>query len=137
MRKFFDITLSSVTVCLIMIAVIMVFSYSPNRVKGQGLFLGPNVYSITAGASATMAAVPANPSRRAFTICNGHATQTATFTVGTALTPVSLTTGLVLATGNVVASCYTTPSSITSGVGAQINVIASGASTPVTVLEFQ
>lgn len=98
--------------------------------------LGPNVTALTIGGTATMAAIGANPTRRAVTICNGHATQTATFTFGTAVTPVSLTTGQVLATGNVATSCFTTPGAIQSGVGAQINLIASGASTPVTVFEY-
>lgn len=100
-------------------------------------FLGPTTTTVTAGASATMAALGANPSRKAVTICNGHATQTATFTTGT-VTPVSLTTGVVLQTGNVATSCFTIGAltGTTPNVGAQINVIASGAATPITFIEY-
>jgi hypothetical protein len=103
----------------------------------QPTVLGPFMTTATVGASATLGAVPANPSRRAMTICNGHATQTVTFTFGT-LTPVSLTTGQVLPAGNVVASCFTVPpiASVSGGIGAQLNLIASGAATPVTVFEY-
>ena len=106
--------------------------------NAQSTVLGPNVTTVLAGASATLAALPANPTRRAVTICNGHATQTVTFTTG-AVTPVSLTTGFVLLAGNVAASCFTMGqigSSTSGGVGAQINVIASGASTNVTFFEY-
>ena len=98
------------------------------------------VSRVTAGAAATMAALPSNPTRKAVIICNGSATATVTFTTGLTPTPVSLTTGVVLQTGNVAASCFTigNPSGGTAGagIGAQINVIASAASTPVTFLEF-
>jgi hypothetical protein len=109
--------------------------YLENPVGAQITNLGPSMTTVTAGASATLAALPANPSRHALTICNGHASQSVTFTFG-ALTPVSLTTGMVLPGNNVVASCFTTPGSISAGIGAQVNVIASGASTPVTFFEY-
>ena len=100
--------------------------------------LGPGMTTGTAGVAATMAFLGSNPSRKALTICNGSATATVTFTTGT-VTPVSLTTGFVLLTGNVAASCFTmgqigNPSS--GGVGAQINVIASTAGVPVTIFEY-
>jgi hypothetical protein len=87
-----------------------------------------------------MNALAANPARKGLTICNGHASNTATFTMGT-LSPVSLTTGIVLAAGNTATSCFTVASpsgggTQGGGVGAQVNVIASGASTPVTFIEY-
>jgi hypothetical protein len=101
--------------------------------------LGPNVTTVSVAASAILAALPANPSRRAVTICNGSATLFITFTTGT-VTPVSLTTGFVLQTGNVAASCFTMGvGGVGSGggVGAQINVIGSGAGpTNVTFFEY-
>ena len=86
-----------------------------------------------------MAALAANPTRRAVIICNEHATNTVTFTIGTVLTPVSLTTGRVLAAGNLATSCFTIGSAANQGssnVGGQINVIASSTSTPVTFIEY-
>jgi hypothetical protein len=100
--------------------------------------LGPSTTTVTAtSVAATMAALGSNPSRKQVIICNGSATATATFTTGT-LTPVNLTTGVVLQTGNVASSCFTlgTGGSGGPGVGAQINVIASTAGTPITFLEF-
>jgi hypothetical protein len=107
---------------------------------GGTTVLGPVTTTVSVTASATLAALPANPSRRAVTICNGSATLFITFTTGS-VTPVSLTTGVVLQTGNVVASCFTigTPGGGLGGaaVGNQINVIGSGAGpTNVTFLEY-
>jgi hypothetical protein len=101
-------------------------------------FLGPFQSQASITNTATLAAFPANPSRRAFTICNGSSTVTITITFGTTLTPVSLTTGLVLLTNSGAnINCYTSPGSITSGVGAQINAIGSGAGPSiVTLLEY-
>lgn len=99
--------------------------------------LGPNTTTVTASGTATLAALASNPSRKMVIICNGSATATATITTGT-VTPVSLTTGVVLQTGNVSSSCITlgTGGKDGPGVGAQINVIASASSTPITFLEF-
>jgi hypothetical protein len=109
-----------------------------NAQGGGTTVLGPVTTTVTATASATLAALPSNPSRRAVTICNGSATLLVTFTTGS-VTPVSLTTGFVLQTGNVVASCFTigTPGTGLGGasVGNQINVISTG-SAPVTFLEY-
>ncbi len=107
--------------------------------SAQAQVLGPSVTTVSVGASAIIGALPSNPSRKAVTICNGSATLIVTFTTGT-VTPVSLTTGFVLQTGNVVASCFTMGSpgqSTPGGVGAQINVIANGAGpTNVTFFEY-
>jgi hypothetical protein len=104
--------------------------------------LGPNMTSITTNSNGQMAALPANPGRVGVTICNEHATNTVTFTTGL-LSPVGVTTGRVLAAGNLVTSCFTIgstqgPTAQTGGkdVGAQINILASGASTPVTFIEY-
>ena len=103
--------------------------------------LGPSMTTITGTGVAQMAALAANPGRRGLTICNEHATNTVTFTLGTTPTPVSLTTGRVLAAGNLVTSCWTIGS--TTGVpnagvnvGAQVNVISSTISTPITFIEY-
>lgn len=106
-------------------------------VLAQTTVLGPSMTTVSVGVNGTMAALAANPSRRAVTVCNGHATQIATISTGS-LSPVSLTTGIVLQTGNVASSCFTfgSPTGPSGGVGAQINVIANGASTPVTFVEY-
>lgn len=103
----------------------------------QSTVLSPVTTTVTASGTATLAALPSNPSRRQVIICNNSATATATITTGS-VTPVSLTTGFVLQTGNVAASCITLGSGASPGlsVGNQINVIASASSTPVTFIEF-
>jgi hypothetical protein len=108
------------------------------RGNAQTTVLGPVTTTLSVGTAAILAALPSNPTRRAVTICNGSAANTATFTTGTVVTPVSLTTGVVLATGNVATSCFTLgqPGGPGGGMGAQINVIASATSTPVTFIEY-
>jgi hypothetical protein len=101
--------------------------------------LGPTTTTVSVGTVAIMAALPSNPTRKGVTICNGSATLFITFTTGTVV-PVNLTTGQVLPTGTVATSCYTigtTGVSATGGVGAQINVVGSGAGpTNVTFFEY-
>ena len=109
------------------------------RGNAQTTVLGPVTTTISVGTAAILAALPSNPTRRAVIICNGSAAATATFTTGTIVTPVSLTTGVVLQTGNVASSCFqlgTMGPTPAGGVGAQINVVASASSTPVTFIEF-
>jgi hypothetical protein len=99
--------------------------------------LGPFQSQATIGTGATLAAFPANPTRKAFTICNGNASNSVTITFGPTLTPISLTTGLVLlANSGANINCYTNPISVTGGMGAQINAISSGAGSVVTLLEY-
>jgi hypothetical protein len=110
------------------------------QAPAQQTNLGPIETDLSIGNSATMAAVGANPSRRGLIICNDHASQTINVTFGTASTP-SATVGLRIPGGNAVASCWYAPflqgsSGVIGGMGAQINIFASGASTPVTVFEF-
>ena len=101
--------------------------------------LGPATTTVSVGTVAIMAALPSNPTRKGVTICNGSATLFITFTTGTVV-PVNLTTGQVLPTGTVATSCYTigtTGVTGTGGVGAQINVVGSGAGpTNVTFFEY-
>lgn len=98
--------------------------------------LGPFETDLSIGNTASMNAVPANPTRRAVIICNDHASQTINVTFGTASTP-SATVGLRIPGGNAVASCwYSSSASTGGGQGAQINFFASGATTPVTVFEY-
>lgn len=102
--------------------------------------LGPFETDLSIGNSASMNAVPANPSRRGLVVCNDHATQTINMTFGPNSTP-SATVGLRIPAGNTTASCWYSPipgtgAGPTGGIGAQINLFASGASTPVTVFEF-
>jgi hypothetical protein len=103
--------------------------------------LGPSMTTLTGTGVAQMAALAANPTRKGVTICNEHASNTVTFTLGTTLTPVSTTTGRVLAAGNLVTSCWTIGSTqglsnAGTNVGAQINVISSTISTPITFIEY-
>jgi hypothetical protein len=104
--------------------------------------LGPAMTSVSVNANGLMAALAANPSRRGVVVCNESTSGTLTVTTGT-LSPVSLTTGRVLATGNLVTSCLTIgstqgvpTSSGGSNVGAQINVIPSASPTSVTFIEY-
>jgi hypothetical protein len=102
--------------------------------------LGPNTTSVTLAVQGAMAALPANPTRRGVLICNESSSATVTVTTG-ALSPVSLTVGRVLASGNLVTSCLTIGSTQGSkdqgvNVGAQINAIPSAGSTPVTFIEY-
>jgi hypothetical protein len=106
--------------------------------NAQSTVLGPNVTSVTAGVAATLAALPANPARKAVTICNNIATvSNVFFTTGT--TVPSTTVGQVLPFGNVAASCFTLGApglAGSGGVGAQINVIASAGTPTVTFIEY-
>jgi len=105
----------------------------------QSTLPGPSMTTATVTTVGSMATLAANPTRKALTVCNEHATNTVTITFGS-LSPVSLTTGRVLAAGNLVTSCMTfgnVGSPVGSGgLGAQVNTIASGSGTPVTFIEY-
>lgn len=134
MLKLYEKVLFGVVGALMLIGVLYTGS---QYARSQGTVLGPNISTISVGTSAVLAAYPSNPARRAITICNGSAANTVTFTFGTSVTPVSLTTGQVLLTNSGAnINCYTSPLQILTGIGAQVNLIASGASTPVTVIEY-
>jgi hypothetical protein len=101
--------------------------------------LGPSTTSV-AVTSGLMAALAANPGRKGVVVCNESTSGTATITTGS-LSPVSLTTGRVLASGNLVTSCLTIGSTqgvSNSGVnvGAQINVAVSANPTSITFIEY-
>lgn len=117
------------------IAAVVMYAH---RAPAQPTVLGPFTTTASITNSATMAAFPANPSRRAFTICNGNASNSITITFGPSVTPVSGTTGLVLlANSGANINCYTSPGAIVGGVGAQINAIGSGAGpNAVTLVEY-
>jgi hypothetical protein len=107
----------------------------------QSTVLGPSMTTVTATTTPALAtpALASNPSRKALTICNGSATIDVTFTAGPTLLPTSATVGLFLPHGNVAASCFTigTPGVAGSGgIGAQINIIASSTTAPVTFVEY-
>lgn len=106
--------------------------------NAQSTVLGPNITTVTVATSATMAALPANPARKALTICNNAAaTNNVFFTTGTTVPTTSV--GQILVFGNVAASCFTIGSpgvAGSGGVGAQINVIGSATTTPVTFVEY-
>jgi hypothetical protein len=120
------------------IAALVLFGFV-GAAHAQSTVLGPITTTVSVAASAIMGALPANPARKAVTICNGSATLFITFTTGT-VTPASLTTGIVLQTANVLSSCFTIGSpglAGSGGVGAQINVIGSAAGpTNVTFVEY-
>jgi len=109
------------------------------KAHAQPTVLTPFQTNLTIGTSATLNAVPANPSRKGLIICNGIASANAiTVTFGTT-TPVDRTTGLVIPGANAVASCfYVLPGNLggIAGIGAQINIVGQTTSMPVTVLEF-
>lgn len=101
----------------------------------QTTVLAPFQTNITVAATATMAALPANPSRKGLYFCNTSATSTVYLSFGT-VTP-SATAGIALPGGGVAGSCLNWVQYAGSGVsmGAQINVIGQAAGTAVA-LEF-
>jgi hypothetical protein len=146
MRKFFDFTLSAVTVSLVMIAIILVFSSQPNRVKAQSGFLGPNVYAYTAVTTAQVI-IGSNPTRKALQICNPGATNILwiapqnvpiggnTGAITTLITPSANGAGTVgvpvTASGTV--PCFSPPTNAPS-IGASWSAFST--TTPVTVYEW-
>src|SRR5258706_3287491 len=99
--KAFNIIWQAAVAAAVLAVAAVVFLAGPARTQQTNL--APFQTNVTVGTGATLAAVGANASRRGLVICNGHATQSITVTFGT-ITPVSLTTGLVIPGGNVVAS---------------------------------
>ncbi len=120
------------------VAVVSVLTmFHVKRSVAQQTNLGPFQTDLSINNSATMGAVGANPSRRGLIVCNDHASNTINLSFGSN-TP-SATAGIRIPGGNVTASCWysgAAQSPGTGGIGAQINLFASGASTPVSVLEF-
>jgi hypothetical protein len=101
---------------------------------GTPTIAGPNLYQASITNAATLAAVPANPSRLGLTIQNNSA-NIITFTFG-AVTPVSQSNGVQIPAN----SNITIPASgigILGNLGAQVNMIGSAAGpSAVTILEY-
>ena len=100
-----------------------------------GTLSGPNMYSLSVGNTALLAAVPANPSRLGLTIQNNSG-NTITFTFG-ATTPVSASVGQQIGAN---ANATIPPNAalgLAGNLGAQLNLIANVAGpSSVTVLEY-
>lgn len=101
---------------------------------GTPTITGPNLYQLSITNAATLAAVPANPSRCGLQIQNNSG-NVITFTFGTTV-PVSQATGVQIAAN----SLFTLPPSgmgILGNIGGQVNMIGSAAGpSAVTVLEY-
>lgn len=124
-------------IALAIVFVFVLVLFHVKQAPAQQTNSGPFQTDLSIGNSATMGAVGVNPSRRGLIVCNDHASQTINLSFGTN-TP-SATAGIRIPGGNVTASCWYSGAAQlpgTGGIGAQINLFASGASTPVTVLEF-
>ena len=110
--------------------------------SGPTTILTPFETNVIVGTSAMINAVPANPTRKALIISNnGPNTETVNVTFGAinpgAVSPPNLpsaTTGIPIVGGSSF-SLFPYASSDIS-MGAQLNMIASAAATPVSVLEF-
>jgi hypothetical protein len=108
------------------------------QAAAQPTNLAPFEWDVIAGTTAIMAAVPANPTRKALIVCNAGVGGTVVYvTFGQHSSP-ALNVGVPLAGGAVINSCLNLLPFASSNVamGAQLNVIASAAGTPVVVLEF-
>ena len=100
-----------------------------------GTLTGPNMYSLSVGNTALLAAVPANPSRLGLTIQNNSA-NTITFTFGT-LTPVSASVGQQIGANAAATIPPNAALGLAGNLGAQLNMIANVAGpSNVTVLEY-
>jgi hypothetical protein len=101
--------------------------------QGQGATtLTPVTNTFTQTTTATLAAIPANPSRRQIQICGQTATNTLSLTFGTIVTPTS-TLGIPIAAQ----SCTTfTPPAGEFYMGSQINLIAVTGSVVVLYTEW-
>jgi hypothetical protein len=101
---------------------------------GTGTLSGPNVYTLSIGNTALMAAVPVNPSRTGMTIQNNSG-NTITFTFGST-TPVSASIGQQIG-ANANVTVPPTILGIQGNCGAQVNMIANVAGpSNVTVFEY-
>jgi len=101
---------------------------------GLATMSGPNMYSLSIGNTASLAAVPANPSRTGLTIQNNSA-NIITFTFG-AVTPVSQSVGQQLAAN---ANVTVPPQNLgfQGNMGSQVNMIGNVAGpSSVTVIEY-
>lgn len=108
------------------------------RAEAQPTILSPFQTTVSIANTATLNAIPANPSRRGFIICNSNATAANVITVAFgSITPTD-GVGLIIPGGQVQASCWGSgQAGVVGGLGAQMNMIGHVAGpTSVTVLEF-
>jgi hypothetical protein len=99
--------------------------------NAQSTQLSPNTTTFTQTTTATMGAIPANPTRRQIQICGQTATNTLNVTFGTGVTPTS-SLGIPIAAQSCV--LFTPPTG--SFLGSQINLIAVTGSVTVLVTEY-
>lgn len=104
---------------------------APCAANAQSTVLSPISSSFTQTTTATLAAIPSNPSRKQITICGNTATNTLNVTFGPALTP---TSGLGQPIAALACTTFTPPAG--SYLGSQINLIAVTGSVVVTVTEY-
>lgn len=112
------------------IAVLSLAGIGPAAAQAPTI-LSPNTTTFTQTTTATLAAIPANPSRKQITICGQTATNTLNVTFGTTVTPTS-SLGIPIAAQ----SCVTFTPPTGSYLGAQINLIAVTGSVTVLVNEY-
>jgi hypothetical protein len=113
--------------------------YMANFALAQPTSLGPFQTTVSVPNTVVLNAVPANPSRRGFTICNSNATAANIITVGFGSNSPTDGVGLIIPGGQVQASCLTIlgPPPTGGGMGAQMNMIGHVAGpTSVVVLEY-
>jgi len=99
--------------------------------------LTPFQTNVSVGTTAMMAAVPANPTRKGLIIANnGTGILNVTFGPGTISQPntPSATSGIPIAGGTSFSMLPAMAPNVS--MGAQLNMIAAAAATPVSILEF-
>jgi len=103
--------------------------------KAQPTSLGPVISSVATSTSALLNAIPSNPGRRGFSLCNLNQTAANFIVVTTGTVTPTTTNGLLIpaSPANGSPSCYNPPSNIAGGLGTNFNAIA-GAGTPVLVM---
>lgn len=99
--------------------------------QGAPTMLSPVTTTFSQTTTATLAAIPANPSRKQITICGQTATNTLNVTFGTTVTPTSS-----LGQGIAAQSCTTFTPPAGSYLGSQINLIAVTGTVTVLVIEY-
>src|SRR5215471_17599779 len=107
--------------------------------SGPTTILTPFQTNLSVGTTAMMNAIPANPTRKGLVIANNGAASdivNVTFGPGTIQTPntPSATSGIPIAGGTTFSMLPAMANDVS--MGASVNVIASAAATPISVLEF-
>lgn len=125
----------SAVLCAITVAAL---AYMVSIAWAQPTNLGPTFTVTALTTAATNNAVPANPSRRSILLCNSSQTAAnlISFTTGN-LTPTATNGILIPATpAQGVLSCFSPPSGIIGGLGAQINAIMVAGTANLIAIEF-